>query len=778
MRKIFYVIIMCFVIFSFNVFGDASYIINVGNYEKYSEAEEKLDLIKELNVEYKIERDVNYYIKIKVDDDRSLIKTTEYLNINNLNYLIEGIDNIEFSREDNNVLQSSLSSREFIKNFVFLNDITIKGNVGNYSYFFVIDENWEATGKPYLYIDLAFSEVYEKLNSNVNILVNGYPITSINLKSNTSVIRDKINIPIKYLKKGFNSVEFVTYHRISENLCDDNINPGNWITIKDNTYLNVVFEEERDKLDLSNYPYPYLNDKYADDIVNVKFIIDENTRDSVLSAYGILSAGFGKYYEFGYINSEIVILNEMNLDSIKDSNLIIAGSYEEIVKYFKDSITKDSLYFDDKVVIKEVSSPFNADKNLLMIISNNDKLLEKAAMSLNNRDYVKQMIKDYQILDEKDQIIFENEQINEKLKLNQFGYEDVLLKGVRKSSAGYLINIPKNWELLRGSKFVLIDRSSDLLNFERSSVTISINGQPIGSNSIRMSEEIENVYEFDIPKKFLSLNQFNLVIEYTMDSGDDECSDTGIDDTLWTIISENSYFDFKTREKEFHSLKDYTTPFIKDFKFNDLTFVIANELNEDYLRLVMNISSYLGKKINDFNGYKIVRANNFSDVDYDANLIIIGTPNDNEIIKEVNTNLYLKFNDSYLDFEDNDRITLLDDYNLNTSVIQIVKSVFNSNKDILVVTSLIPQNIDLADMYLSDTNKVSLLNGQVMIVGSNNYHKSFDFDKKNSTLNETSDISRIGAAQNDLEILVFVIAGMLIVLIVLIVVYSRKRRRE
>jgi hypothetical protein len=80
--------------------------------------------------------------------------------------------------------------------------------------------------------------------------------------------------------------------------------------------------------------------------------------------------------------------------------------------------------------------------------------------------------------------------------------------------------------------------------------------------------------------------------------------------------------------------------------------------------------------------------------------------------------------------------------------------------------------------YLSNPDKVSLLNGEVMIIGSNNYSRSFNFNKDDSSLDEAPDISRIGTNENELLMLIVIMTTMIITLIVLIVVYSRKRRRE
>lgn len=798
MKKNIIVMLVISFIISFSSFGDTMYSISVSGFDSEDEVKEAIEFIKMNNWEYSLESDKDLIIKLSPMNKDEISKVLYDLNKNNYSYLLESFEVEVKNQEENddidnevNEEKSNMKSKEkksskqlsyeiggFVKNFMFLNDITIKGNVGYHTHFFVIDENWKAINNPYLFLDMTYSTVYEELNSNVNIQVNGFPIVSLKLENDTNRITQKIDIPLKYLKEGFNRVEFITYHRISGNICDDNINPGNWITIKDNTFVNVEFLEKRDELNLSNYPYPYLNDKYEKGLEDYIFYIPRNTRDNILSAFGILSSGFGRYYEFNNIESNAVIIDDADSLGVRDKNIIFIGSYDEVNRYFPSILPYEKSFYDNNGIIYESISPYDIDKNLLIIASNNDRLIENGAMMLNSSDYVKQMDDYIQVISEEDRVIFENKEIDQKLRINQFGYEDILLKGVRRSSAGFLIDIPKNWELLRGSKFVLIDRNSDLLNLENSSITLSINGQPIGSRKMKGKDGIENMYEFDIPKNFLLLNQFNLVIEYSLDAGNRDCNDTGVDDTLWAIISNESYFDFKIKEKEFHSLRDYTTPFIKNFKFNDMTFVLPENIDEEYIRLVFDISSYLGKKINDFNGYKIVRDKNFSDLDYDSNLIVIGTPDNNSIVKDLNPNLYLKFNDTFTDYEDNDRIVLLDDYNNKVSSIQIIKSIYNSRKDILAVTSLIADNIDLTNEYLSNPDKVSLLNGEVMIIGSNNYSKSFNFNKDDSSLDEAPDISRIGTNENELLMLIVIMTTMIITLIVLIVVYSRKRRRE
>lgn len=151
------------------------------------------------------------------------------------------------------------NTQNMVKNIPMSEDATIKGIFGGHSIFFFVDENWQVKDDCFLELVFSQSEIKKYKNSTLTVLVNNVPIKSITLsdKADYKAI-EKIPLPKEQIIKGYNSIKFSTYHRITEESCTDDLNPANWITLHSESYIHIEYEEIPDKIGINDYPYPYL----------------------------------------------------------------------------------------------------------------------------------------------------------------------------------------------------------------------------------------------------------------------------------------------------------------------------------------------------------------------------------------------------------------------------------------------------------------------------------------------------------------------------------------
>ncbi|MCG4734427.1 cellulose biosynthesis cyclic di-GMP-binding regulatory protein BcsB, partial [Casaltella massiliensis] len=83
----------------------------------------------------------------------------------------------------------------------------------------------------------------------------------------------------------------------------------------------------------------------------------------------------------------------------------------------------------NKAVIKQVISPFNKDKRMILIISDNSKALENATKLICNNELLNELNSSSFIIDETKDVSEIKKDTKNKLTLNDLGYNDFLLKG-------------------------------------------------------------------------------------------------------------------------------------------------------------------------------------------------------------------------------------------------------------------------------------------------------------------------------------------------------------
>ncbi len=60
--------------------------------------------------------------------------------------------------------------------------------------------------------------------------------------------------------------------------------------------------------------------------------------------------------------------------------------------------------------------------------------------------------------------------------------------------------------------------------------------------------------------------------------------------------------------------------------------------------MAANIMAFIGHNLDEVNNIKVIRSSEFERADKQQNLIIIGTPQDNNAIRLINDHLHLRFN--------------------------------------------------------------------------------------------------------------------------------------
>ncbi|MDK2919801.1 MAG: hypothetical protein PWQ37_2534 [Candidatus Petromonas sp.] len=702
-----------FTIVSLSYTGE-KYSIQVGMFKKIANAERIQNMLTKYGFPtYKIQGD---YTRVYVGNYKSKTEAQSVLNeIENLGVngfikaepIILGEDIYLQTQDDNNLAK--------VKNFRFNNDVNIQGVFGSYTFFFDVGDYWDVNEGSYIELVLSQSDIKEYKNSTLTIEINGIPIYSTLLYSKkVSKEKLKVFIPKDRILQGFNEIEIRTYHRITDEPCTDEINPGNWIVFHKESYVHLKYKEKQDSMRLDEYPYPYLKEGNDNPINNVILVSDYFFSDELTAAM-VLSGNFGQRQRFDNLNIRIYKFSEA--EDIDKNNIIFIGSVkntpEKILSFLSNEELKAT---EDKAVIKEVVSPYNKQKKMLLILSQrSDKLIE-AAKALSKDSLVKQMNKDVQIISKIENFQKDEEEVDNYIFLQELGYPNVTMEGIFYQEASFDINIPKNWQIKEEAKIILNMRYSEILNFDRSLVTVYINDIPIGSKKLTSMGANNDIFEVEIPHEVRENNVYNIRIVYYLELQGSEYCDFKRQDSSWVFISNKSHLYLPHIDKKQNYFENYTSPLIKDRKLSDILMILSDDSTSRELSIAGNIIGFLGHEAEYIEDIKFKTASEFKDENNDKNIIAIGTPDRNSFIKAINDSLHIKFNHDFSRFLSNDKISILEDYSKRLASIQLIESPFSEDKKLLIVTATIERGLEWAEKYLSDYALIAQLRGNGIII--------------------------------------------------------------
>lgn len=385
------------------------------------------------------------------------------------------------------------------KNYFVGSDIRMEGVVGSHSIFVPIDEHWKVKDNAYIEIFYTTSVISEYDFSSMTVYVNNSPIESFWI--NDKVAGQKhltIPLPKEKLTTGFNNVSFVSYHRLTDNICEDDANSANWILLGKETRVHIEYEELFDNDDLLDFPYPFIKTSRDLPLDFVLTLADEPRKADVQASL-MLSAYTGLINRFTNVNYQIKSFEET---SKKLNNLIFIGSIESIPNELKDVFTTDELQrMELEAIVKKVISPYNSTRRILMIVSDDEKSVIEAVKALTRNEMVSQMDKSTQWFSMESAITEPEENENDYMDLRSLGYGHILFEGRKRGSASAFINVPPTWVVTDEAKILIKFKYSDIIQYEKSSISVFINNVPVGSKVFDADHVQDDTLILPIPEE-------------------------------------------------------------------------------------------------------------------------------------------------------------------------------------------------------------------------------------------------------------------------------------
>lgn len=671
------------------------------------------------------------------------------------------------------------------KNYHLNNDVTINGIFGNYSFFININKHWRIENA---YFELIFSQSQIKnyKNSAITVEINNIPIYSTLLYDKAvNKERIKISIPLDKINDGFNEIKIKCYHRITDEPCADIINPGNWIVFHKESYIHIEYNEKQDTLSLMDYPYPYLNESNNNPI-NHMIIVPDKYQSYILNAAVILAANFGQRHP--YVKFDINISKFSDAADKNKKNIIYIGNKDNTPKEILSLISDEELnLISSKALIKEVNSPYNSNYKMLLILSNDVASMLKAVKVLSNNKLISQMDKSYQWISGTMDISTEEASESEYLTLENLGYSNMKLEGIFYQRSSFGINIPKDWKIREGALLHIDMRYSEVLNFDRSLLTVYLNDVPIGSKKLYRDNAHNDIWEIQIPKELKDSNYYNLEIVFYFELDSQECNYRR-DSNSWAYISNKSYFYLPHDKRTDSYFENYESPFIKNKEFNNVLLIVPENLSSQEMSIIKSIVAALGRNVNSLENIEIKTPKEAENKLKNKNLIIIGTPNRNPLLKEINDRLHIKFSKDFSKFLSNEKITLLEDYNQNLSSLQLIQSPFDESKTALIVTAIKDEGLNWVKEFLTEFNLVNRLKGNAVVIDkyaniqavyygiSNQNQQNENINSKNDIINERQDIKKLITNKQMRNYIIFIISVLSFIIISSIVIMRKNRK--
>jgi hypothetical protein len=332
----------------------------------------------------------------------------------------------------------------------------------------------------------------------------------------------ELQIPADYLVAGYNTLHVEFYMGISDEFCNDVDNPAVWAVVQRATSLKLEPTTATPKADLSVFPLPFID---ASPVVtnHVTLLVPAQPGSGDLNALAAVSAKLGEL-SGGWRPLKVNTMTiEAALKSKPQGNLIVIADYDRLNQILPGSTMQPGK--SGSGVLFEQVSPFDSSALLLAVTGMEQAEVEKAGQALTSTGLIPRLSGDTAYILDMPESQSEAQTNSVSYSLSDLGYTDTAVYGSREQKTSFAIPLSALWQNNSAAVLDLHFIHSALLQGDRFTLTVTVNGLPVGSVVINGGDSSDRTESFQLPLSFFTTGVNYLAIQSSIQLSDDFSND-------------------------------------------------------------------------------------------------------------------------------------------------------------------------------------------------------------------------------------------------------------
>lgn len=680
---------------------------------------------------------------------------------------------------DTPVTRLDIRDASYFKDFVYGENILFSGIYKTRRFFFQVPEYWDCQ-YVYAQIEAELSQLIQDVPASLTFMINNNPVATYQMdyRSGSAQVFF-VEIPLEYVKEGYNSFDITGYVRLyDDDGCLDDFSGANWISIRGTSFVQVGYEVKDAQNRISAYPYPFLS-SLDETGGTTEILVSDRCDTDELAAALMLRAD---------LDSETDMEDAITLARLSDS----AGNKEHrIVVSLRDNLsehyrTTADLMAGSQSLASQALVYFFRDEgaDTLLITSDSGEALTEAAAMLMDDDRVTQEKTDLAFVRENaaDSI---RAQIGSSLAAGRISLDSLLDSGL--SFIGPFRQVGDIYLPFSGG-YVLADsgmvdlkfRYSENLNFERSMITVYWGNVPVSSKRLTRENAGGDTLSFTMPQDVVGTYAGKITIAFDLELPDLFCTPR-MDEMPWAYVTGDSTFYLPVGAVGSYSLSQRPYPFEVSSRFNELQVVIPEKITPAELDTLGRMVALYGEQPSPYGSLSVCYADSLTTKEQKSgNLLVLGTYQDNSLLRELNANLSFRYSDTGVSFLSNDAMVLSDNYAKSISTLQIFPSPYAEGRAVLVVGTLDDAGMQNLRSFLTASSNVWKLEKDTALIDGDGEVRSFELAQQRASTG-TPIVKKMLDTNREAAVFTLVASGVMLLfllaaILILIRIYWRQKK--
>lgn len=642
------------------------------------------------------------------------------------------------------------------------NTTTLSGRSVKTSMYFTKMDYWKIK-KVTFNFSYQISQLASRQDSDITVSINGTKFKSFRPKRRTGLQTEKVEIPLRLLQ-GENKlqIEGQVLNQIGNKNYELAQTPANWLTIEQGSNINFEYNLEKADPTLHSF-YDHFSGQDTIAYQRARIVTANNPSDAELTASMIAMSGESRVITTE--NNQIQVVPERQMNAKKGDYLMIVAAYQHLPKNLKRQVNQEEL--SHYAIIKTY---YTKGKHYLIVTSKKARLLKKAARFVANAELMNEVNRSQKFITSQTATFTSSLHDNGVYQLSN---QTDKVEGAGHQESSYLITLPNDRSNADGSHVTLHFRYSQNLNFARSLVTISVNNTTLGSKKLTKAKASGDELTLTVPKGTSLGSSFVVKVAFDLEMKGQSISDNS--QTPWAEINSQSEMIVKSQISNDLLFNNYPTLFIKNETYNDIAVVIPENLTTDDFRTLTNIFNLIGSFAKSNTGSIQFYNHPPREKDLkDRNVIVVGTPQNNSLIRKLNANLYFQYDSRFQGIKSNEKLSIEKEYGKTIGTAQLLRSPYNHRRGMLVVTGKSSRAVYLASTQINFQKNIQQYTGDAIVVDQDNNHYGYRF-KKNKFINQK--LAQRRSFSKHSQLIIYLGLALLVLVIIGIAIFLTLRKQ-
>lgn len=659
-------------------------------------------------------------------------------------------------------------------------EVSLSGSAGSSEMTFQLPSYWEV-GRVKVILDVQVSQVSRKEWSTVTLSVNGKPFYSFHPETGGETGQHvEAPVPVELLVQGGNVLKLQTELRAyaDDQVCVEDTQVAHWLRIGASSRVETEYGLRPVEDSIRDFNARMAGpDAVAAGRSLVTLPADPKAAEWEAAVYAL--TGFART---NLLTENAIPLLPYTAEHIQDKEYVtLIGLYDSLPQELQALVLSGSSAvgageaaaaapdLDRQGLIRLVGMQ---DKAILIVTSRSPEMLIKAGRLVANQEQIGQAAGNTLLVDDATDVSKPAAGFSREIRLTENGDE---LKGPFHQEHSYYIAMPGNLELGNASKIALDFRYSENLNFDRSLITVKINGVPIGSKKLHKELAQADRAVFTVPGDMAVSGSFTVTVAFDLEADFNACA-VSRNETPWAYITPDSQLQLQSRQRTELLLNNYPYPFVQDGQFASVSVILPDRRDNELYRTVGNLFHLLGRYAASNTGeVKFSQASAAPEELKNRNLIVIGSYRDNAVIRAQNDKLYFRYDKDGTRILSNEKISLEAGYAAAIGTLQLLPSPYGGG-GMLVVTGAEPNSVFRASRLLAGEEALWRIYGDGVFTDRDGKIQAFRF-KKASGVKTAPGLDEILQRK---DVVAFTAAAVLVLALVLVslILLVRKHTRR